>query len=226
MPYPKINALAVAGTRIWAGVYQAGIYESADQGATWNNLNYDLPNLKVQSILCLEDQRLLVGTDAGIYQLDRTHKQWQPVLKNLQILSLEQHKDLLVAGTNLGTVLSSDQGKTWSEAHKADAIHYTHMVEQSLVELFISGDLHISKDDGATWSDIYYAPRKDSYIYEIVALDNYWIMSNNYGIHQSTNKGKNWYLVYPTEEKAFFDLLVVDGVLYGAARTWDEYRGR
>jgi hypothetical protein len=79
---------------------------------------------------------------------------------------------------------------------------------------------------GKNWISSSYQPRQDSYIYELVKAGNYLIMSNNYGIHRSSDHGQSWKLIYTTESMVFFDFLVVGQDIYGGTRTWDEYRGR
>ncbi len=60
------------------------VLESTDDGETWKNIGYNLPNLPVYSIQFYEPQNiLLIGNDVGIYYLDREHNMWRKFGKNM-----------------------------------------------------------------------------------------------------------------------------------------------
>lgn len=225
LPNNKINALHITENAILAGVYQKGIYETTNNGKTWKSLNYNLPNLRVQSII-KRKKYILVGTDEGIFKLKQNEKNWIKVSEGVQILSFDYSNGKYIAGTMLGTLLSEDDGATWKWIHQKGTIHYTHWVAGSIVEMYISGDVFISRDNGNSWNFINYEPRKAAYVYEIVKLENYWMMSNNYGIHRSEDEGETWELIYPTEQVGFFDFFEENNIIYGGTRDWDEFRKR
>ncbi|MEL6195381.1 MAG: hypothetical protein AAFR66_25215 [Bacteroidota bacterium] len=224
LPAKKINALYVSGEEIYVGVYREGIYRSSDEGQTWTSLNFDLPNLSVQ-VVHVYQNNIFVGTDLGIYQLNTEERYWEAAIIGPQVLSIYDYQDKLIAGTSQGSLLSSDGGKSWKWIRQEGSVHYTHNIDQRIYELMINGDLMYSDDWGESWSDTYYQPRQ-SYVYEIVQAGDHLVMSNNYGIHHSKNDGLSWELVYPTEEMAFFDFLVIGEQIYGGTRAWDEYRKR
>ena len=225
LPNKKINALHISGETIFVGVYKAGIYKSTDNGISWESLNFDLSNLSVQAIWKLEDD-LFVGTDDGVSKLLEKEKSWKPLNVPAQVLSIYSNEGKLVAGTSQGTIISFDKGETWNWIRKEGAVHYTHNVGKRIVELGLNGDLNFSDDWGDNWIESQYEPREWSYIYELVKIENHYILSNNYGIHRSSNEGKSWQLIFASESMAFFDLLVIDNKVYGGTRTWDEYRKR
>lgn len=226
LPSQKINALHISGKTIYIGPYRTGIFASTDDGQTWNSLNYNLPNLSVQSIWKLEND-LFAGTDEGIFKLSIDEKTWKPTSVTAQTLSIYSFEKKLVAGTNQGSLLSQDQGKNWEWIRQDGAVHYTHNIGKRIVELVLNGDLFFSDDWGKSWTESNYQPRSTgSYIYEIVKVGEHLIMSNNYGIHRSSNHGQSWEHIFPTEEMGFFDFHVIGNVIYGGTRTWDEYRKR
>lgn len=225
LPNPKINALFVNHNDIYVGVFRKGIFKSSDQGKNWTSLNHDLKDLNIQSIWQYENT-LLIGTDIGIFHLDKSNNKWIPTNISTQVLSIYDYDDMLVAGTSQGTVLSKDKGKNWKWIRKEGAVHYTHNIGKTIFEFVLNGDLYYSDDWGSNWTASPYYPRAGSYIYELIQVDKYFLMSNNYGIHRSADRGKTWQLVYPIETIGFFDFLVKDGVIYGGTRIWDEFRGR
>ena len=227
LPGRKINALhiAEAENRIWISVYREGIFEWHDQNKRWINLSYQLSDKRVQSILKI-GERLFIGTDTGIFKLEKEQKKWIPLFENVQVLSLEYLQGRIIAGTHRGSLLSEDEGANWRWIHEEGAVHYTHLIDDTIFEMCISGELYFSTDFGTNWSKASYGPRSGSYVYEVVAIGDYLLLSNNYGIHRSVDNGLHWQHIYPTEAMGFFDFIVVNGLLYGGTRGWDEYRGK
>lgn len=224
LPSKKINALHIVGEAIYVGVYRNGIFKTTDDGRSWQALNENLPNLNVQAIF-QSGQRLLVGTDGGLFFLD-PNSNWQATNINNQVLSIYEHDNVLVAGTQRGTALSQTRGTSWEWIREEGAVHYTHPIDSRIVELMINGELVYSDDQGNSWTSIYYGPNGDSYIYEIIAAGDYQLISNNYGVHRSSDNGQSWKLIYPIETLAFFDFFVTGDTIYGGTRVWDEFRGR
>jgi len=225
LPIKKINALHVSGETIYVGVYRQGVYQTSDEGQTWESLNYDLQNLNVQTMLKVGEQ-LLVGTDDGIFVLDDSAKSWNETDVKAQVLSIYAYDNMLVAGTSQGTLLSKNKGKQWKWIRKEGTVHYTHHIGKRVVELNLNGDVVYTDDWGENWTQTQYEPRKGSYVYEIIECGDYQLMSNNYGIHRSSDNGKTWEHIFKTETMAFFDLISVGDKIYGGTRLWDEYRKR
>ena len=225
LPGKKINALYISGTTIYVGVYQNGIYKSTDFGKNWDSLIINLPDYRVQAILEF-DGKLIVGTDSGIFISEKDRILWAPTSIKTQVVSLYEYDNKIVAGTSQGSLLSQDGGVSWEWINKQGAVHYTHNIKERIWELYLSGGLSYSDDWGKTWLDVVYEPKVGSYIYELVQLDDVLLLSNNYGIHQSRDNGLTWNLIYPNEKVCFFDLVVIDNVIYGGTRLWDEFRGR
>ncbi|MEM8901064.1 MAG: hypothetical protein AAGC85_23340, partial [Bacteroidota bacterium] len=221
----KLNALYVDEDDIYVGVYREGLYRSSDEGQTWTSLNLDLPNLNVQAVHVYQN-RVFVGTDLGIYQLNAEESYWEAAIIGPQILSIYDYQEKLIAGTSQGSLLSSDIGKSWKWIRQEGAVHYTHNIDQRIYELALNGDLMYSDDFGESWTETFYEPRSGSYVYEVAQVGEALVMSNNYGIHISEDHGVNWNLTYPTEEMGFFDFLVIGKQIYGGTRPWDEYRKR
>ncbi|MEM6348678.1 MAG: hypothetical protein AAF927_32640 [Bacteroidota bacterium] len=225
LPSQKINALHLDGENIYVGVYREGLYGSEDLGQNWQSLNHDLPNLRVQAIKHYNG-KLVVGTDAGIYQFDKKLSKWENLYPDIQVLSLESLQGAWIAGTNRGTLKSTNQGKDWQWIHEMGAVHYTHIVDEQIAEFVLMEDVYFSADLGQSWTKANLNPKESSYVYEVIKSGNSLVLSNNYGIHRSTDGGKNWQLVHATEEMGFFDLYARGNLIYGGTRVWDEFRGR
>lgn len=224
LPNKKINALQLFEQEIYAGVYQAGIYFSSDEGGNWVSINFNLPDLSVNAIH-KNKQGLLVGTDSGVFLLKPHTTKWQLVSDKLQITSFSAMDKKLVAGTNQGVLIADNQGANWNWTHRKGAIHSMAILDDIMMAMYISGALYISKDEGQTWLEANYAPKIQSYVYAATkSIDNTLLLSNNYGMHQSTDGGLNWELIFKAEDKIFFDFLVADTIIYAGTRGWKERR--
>lgn len=225
LPGRKINALHISENTIYAGVYKMGIFKSTDVGKSWIPMNDGLNDLAVQAIWESNDYFLL-GTDSGLYTRNKDSNEWSQSIVDSQVVSIYVYNEMWVVGTSRGSAVSKDNGSTWNWIHEQGAVHYTHNIGSRIIELQLNGDLQFSDDLGLSWHNAQYSPRDGSYVYEIVQTGKYLVMSNNYGIHRSTDNGVTWQLDLSTEDIGFFDFLEDGETLYAATRDWDEYRGR
>jgi photosystem II stability/assembly factor-like uncharacterized protein len=225
LPGRKVNALHVSGDELYVGLHGQGVFVSSDNGGAWRPLNQGLPNLNVRAFV-KHQSALVAGTDAGIFKKQEGATTWTQQFSGAQINSLNQEEGKIIAGTTVGVLLSADGGETWQVIHHRGALHSTAIAGGQVFALYISGDVFISADWGTTWNQAFYAPRKQSYVYELTRVNNDYVMSNNYGVFRSTDTGNTWALVHPEERMVFMDFIVFDSTLYGGTRTANEYRNR
>jgi len=81
------------------------VFRSTDQGATWQDISGNLPQLPVNAIAIDPlDRTIIVGTDAGVFFTDDTGESWHALaegLPNVPVTALKIHEPtrMLVAGT-------------------------------------------------------------------------------------------------------------------------------
>lgn len=223
LPSHKINALSVSNFMIYAALYREGVYRSVDAGASWESLNDGLDNKRLMAVLKISD-RLLVAGDDGIFVKMDGEDSWRQVFDGGQAVSLQYDDGVLVAGATTGVLISHDLGETWESIHRAGAIHNTAIFDSTVVAMYIDNGLFVSHDLGKTWITSTYSPRLSSYVYDVSFIDSTMIMSNNYGIHRSVDRGKTWRLTYPTEELLFFDFLIRQDKIFAGMRVRKEFR--
>ncbi len=73
-------------------------YVSDNSGSSWNNISYNLPNIPMECLAFNEEdnEKLFIGTDWGIYFIDKTMSQWQSFnegLPNVMITEMEIHQE-------------------------------------------------------------------------------------------------------------------------------------
>jgi photosystem II stability/assembly factor-like uncharacterized protein len=223
LPAPKITALAADGEELYVGVYEAGLFVTREGGSPWRAVE-NLPEMRVRAVFVV-GRELVAAGDGGVWRSHDRRSSWKNVFGACQVVSLVGAHDELVAGGACGTFLSSDAGETWRPIHEG-AAHGVAKIGDRIALMNISGDLFLSSDRGRTWAEPTYAPREQSYVYDVVGSGDQLVASNNYGLHASNDGGAHWEHVLFTEDLVFIDLLVLDGVLYGGTRSWNEYRQR
>ena len=150
-------------------VYAASIWGltvSRDAGLTWDYAVSGLPALYCRTVVVDQAQpdRLLLGTEAGIFVSEDRAETWTPVTlgPGVNILDLEQSKadsKYWMAGTeHHGVFLSSDNGETWTQTlpEAADRNMYAVGRDPKNLNRLVAGGLDtgvwISLDGGASWA--------------------------------------------------------------------------
>ncbi|MFY0650921.1 MAG: hypothetical protein JXQ96_02760 [Cyclobacteriaceae bacterium] len=219
LPEKKVNALHIQGEDIYVGLYQKGIFVSSDIGASWKPLNFDLADLRVQSIMNFEG-RLIIGTDDGIFELSDTNT-WKNLFYGCQVNSLTQYRSEMIAGTSRGALVSKNSGNEWEWIYKKGAVKNTGVMDDRMALMTMSNGLYIANhfyitSNFGSLDPVPFPTSKGSSVYEIMEIDGQWFVSNNFGLHRSIDKGKSWERIIQTRNRAFFDFLVTDNIQYCA----------
>ena len=113
-----VRVLEKKGNTLYAGTKEAGIFKSTNKGKTWQSITSEPLHYDVWSILTNQN-RLFVGTSAGLFFTDNDGGTWQKA--NLPratthhriILALAAQGSKILAGSNSFIYLSDDSGETW-----------------------------------------------------------------------------------------------------------------
>jgi ligand-binding sensor domain-containing protein len=122
LSHRTILSLQVDGTTLYAGTDQ-GIYRSTNREQPWDALDAGLTPATGRALL-LENNRLLVGTEAGIFSVPIDGQRNEPVnwsrsnagFVNSQVTALASSADgtEILAGTTAGLYRSTSGGRTWA----------------------------------------------------------------------------------------------------------------
>lgn len=175
-PPPTVSSLIVSPDFardgvVLAGTVEDGIFRSEDRGGRWQPWNFGLLDFHVLALAVspafAEDETVFAATDSGIFRSTNAGRAWReldfspdfaPVL-SLAVSPAFSTDETVFAGTEAhGLFRSCDGGVTWTRAG-GDALPETVngiIPAQAYPEephLLVVGDrLHLSRDDGATWS--------------------------------------------------------------------------
>jgi len=114
---PVISIAETSEGKIWLGTLGGGLFLLADSDAA--PVNAAFPERKINCLLPISNQDLLVGTDNGLYHWQDRHYHRDalpPSLGNLQILSLLRDRDSNVwVGTERGLLRINAKGVSFSD---------------------------------------------------------------------------------------------------------------
>jgi len=213
----KINTLYINGDEVYIGLFHEGVTMWKLKSSYWNSYNNNLPNRNVLAIVKVKDE-LVIGTDMGIFKSSGHIQTWMGKHIGEQAVSLQAKGDTIFAGTVKGVLMSKDGGENWMYVHKGGVIHAITIVDNMIYAFYTSGDVVMSNNWGSRWEEINYTPREQSYIQNMIQVDDNFLMCNKYGVLRSKNGGMAWKLIYPTEGFEMVDFTEEEHVVFGAAR--------
>ncbi len=151
----NVYTIVVDGTNILAGT-SAGVFLSGDEGQTWVIESDGLPDTPIYSVL-ISSSSFFAGTYGnGVYRSVNGGSNWMPAsngLTNPVIRSLAKCGTRLLAGSDAGLFISTDNAENWIH-HPALGLSkvYAFTMMGSTVFAATNGTgVHYSPDSGITW---------------------------------------------------------------------------
>jgi photosystem II stability/assembly factor-like uncharacterized protein len=145
----QINAMQVAGDRLYVAGSGGRVCVSFDWGESWWDMVAGLPNTELLSITIAQDalrEWIYVGSiDAGVWRCPTTGGVWSPMntgLENMRVNSIMANAGALFIGTHEGVYRSRDGGAVWSRvtdgaSPQLDALHAVRL--SSSTDLLVCG---------------------------------------------------------------------------------------
>ncbi len=202
------------------------LYESQDNGLTWNVLPSYIPSGNtgggITAIAQFNDQ-LVVSFDTELYFSDDQGASWNMVTNPgmLRILNMEVANGKLVVATDGNGIYYSDELPFFQQASGLTELYSALCMTEENGVLYASGfttdnkfSVYISGNGGVNWSRIY-LPSEESFnlSWDIDARDSVVILSElNTGVWLSKDYGDNWFNINENLEPGDF----ITGVWVGA----------
>ncbi len=174
------NEGAQAGTTMYLGLRNEGIFRSTDDGAQWSSFNEGLRG-KIISAVAVVENTVFAGTENGLYRLDSS------IWKKLSVDPSRAVCSLTVSGNNLYVGTSAE---VLVKLHPPVAvIEATQGNRKHSVKVFHSADL------GVSWTDItpdnkYSLTAPPAGITVLAAGET--LMALGYAQSRSTDGGQTW----------------------------------
>jgi len=188
---------------IFIGTYGGGIFRSADNGNTWEEVNNGLGNFYIYDIVV--GSSVYVAADGGIYRSDDNGNTWQ--IKNNGLpggswgaLVIDQSGGIFAGNLGDGIYYSTDNGENWTYANGpglTDGI-IRDLAINNAGELFAGGNggMYRSGDNGANWTRIVngitWTDVLSLSIFQNGPDENIIAGTPDYGVFISTNNGDLW----------------------------------
>jgi hypothetical protein len=228
-----------AGGSLWAGSFGHGVFQSPNDGQSWNALSSGLSGLGADHIneFSVRDDTLFAATDgAGVYALDlATHTVWSdfnnglPVFTSGTVPSIVLHGTTLVAqaGPN-GLMYRYLQGAaTWEEIPLRppflSGFLATDLYSDGTNLLVTNGSsVYRSTDDAQSWTlagdglsrgSATFLAGDGSTLYAVVDF-----LNNTHQLFLSRNGGDSWQLIEDVADTFVYEIEVAGDRLF-AART-------
>jgi photosystem II stability/assembly factor-like uncharacterized protein len=190
-----ITVLEKYNNIIYAGTSECGVWKSTDDGASWNALNFGLPNNLGVNAITINDQYLFIATSQGIFYSD-TNNVWLRVntFGNTEFFAIEFLDSGLFAANDY-VYRSLDNGHTWIQTNIGISVgsHITNF-EFLQNKIFASGfnGVFSSTNNGNSWSAAN-SGLGDNFINAFIKHNNYLILSTLFtGNYYSSNTGQSW----------------------------------
>jgi hypothetical protein len=113
-----VQCMAVKDTNLFAGINDAGVYRSTNNGDDWIQMITGLSNLNVHALL-VKDTIILAGTSAGVFISTNKGSNWSASTSGMGAIivrSLIKKDTNIFAGTASGVYVSGDNGASWTGA--------------------------------------------------------------------------------------------------------------
>ena len=227
----RIGGISPGKTGAYVGVYLSGFYQNIPRTGIWKPVYATLKDNTVRSILETQDGNIFIGSDKGIFKSADGGKTWKQVYEGDMVLSLTAVDGTLI-GAGDGVLRSTDGGEHWEVALKSDGVVLkTTLIENRLVAMNrikrgegpwqtaanrdgMMTTLSSSVDGGKTWQrlDENLPPVRD--IYDIEKAGDHLFCSCDTGVYRSSDWGKTWELVLPSDGEKPLQLAVSGKVVY------------
>jgi photosystem II stability/assembly factor-like uncharacterized protein len=212
----QANTLAALNNILVAGT-DAGVFLSTDNGAHWasNTNGMDITNI---SSLASDGATTLFastldysGSGGAVYSysiLSGATGSWTALKNGLTGFGSDKIYGLAYIGTNLfaatdnGLFVSADKGGQWTSSNRGLAA-FTVTALKASGNLLVAGtdnfDVHISTDNGATWThttsglvDLIGGTRSN--VYDVAIAGNMLFAATDSGVYSSSDNGGHWTL--------------------------------
>ncbi|MFH0864808.1 MAG: T9SS type A sorting domain-containing protein [Bacteroidota bacterium] len=217
----SVRSLTASGSTILAGTVQ-GIFLSTDNGANW--LSAGLDSVSITSII-ISGSNIFAGSFLdGIYLSQDNAQNWISMNNGvpedyITINSFLISGSNILAGTEMGLLLSDNNGASWTEAGSPLIDEDINTLSGSGQDLFAGtqhGIFH-SNDSGANWTQVY-----DGTIIFAIATDGTNIFAGTYygGIIRSSDNGVTWALANGNLPEICYNAFVFNGSTVFAASAY------
>ncbi len=197
------------------------IYQSKDNGNTWQDISYGLPLNELPQDFFVAKSEIYLRLGASTYyskndisspvwekERDRNPQMSSIALKNsaMRAQNVVESNGIVIATGQRGIRRSTDNGEHWEWVIREGGVGIAvEKIDGGLAAIScntttMSRRIHVSMDDGMTWKAISDGLRPTLFITSIKQVGKYLICGHPDGIFRSSDMGKTWDMVHPSVE--------------------------
>ena len=158
--FPVLSMSSI-GDYLYAGMVDAGVYKTNDEGETWTACNDGLGAVSPTQIIEKENYLFVSTLNNGIFASTNNGDSWTKTDTTIhpKVYALASNETTLFAGTSRGVYRSIDNGNIWEKLKHP----YKSLLQQPIYSLLIVGNrifagsrkyAYWSNDNGDTWTAI------------------------------------------------------------------------
>lgn len=192
---PRVEAMIEGAEGAVITASFAGLFRSADVGATWSKVG---PEDQSYLALARRDGEMLAGSfRSGILSSDDGGRTWQPKGASLPgpILALATTQDRVYAGTYNGVFTSADDCQSWELILSLGLANALFAEGDLILAGSRFGGLYRSIDRGGTWTSLGdgFAPFPGAFPQGIARLsDGHLVLWMDFAVFVSSDDGGTW----------------------------------
>jgi len=236
----KISDVFPGQNGLYASSYRNGFFKGILGTGIWTPMHNALKDKTVRTVFETPNGNIFVGCESGIFKSTDGGSTWKQVFDE-GVNSFAASGDVLICGSYRGMLRSTDGGEHWDLVLTgAGGAYNTKLIGVRFVTI-TDGDkpwneassdgmtnrLYSSADNGKTWQRMdegiaqirigdemfdFFPPTR--VINDIEQAGEYLFCSLNAGIFRSSDWGKTWELVRPSNGKKMLNLAVSGKVIY------------
>ena len=102
---------------VFAGLFEAGVYRSTDDGENWVATNSNIENITINALgVNPTNDFVFAGTGNGVYRSTNNGDVWENIglsTNNILSFAFNSNGEILAASFGNGVYFSSDNGQSW-----------------------------------------------------------------------------------------------------------------
>ncbi len=193
----RFEQFDVVNGNIFTIGYSVGIFQSTDNGDTWNSCNSGLKSVSVRS-MCVTNSKIFAGTEDGIFYSTDFGNSWGFNYLQWPIYGLASNSKGDIFAAAWGTIFkSTDNGENWNNLN----------IYSNNTNIFIDNDDNIfivgyntgilrSTNSGNSWTNIKGNIEENSFAFCFVSSKGTYFARTYFDLlYRSTDKGISWMLL-------------------------------
>jgi len=116
----NVEAIAISGSKIFAGTYLKGIYLSTNNGQSWTSIDNGPILGKQTNDIAIDGSNVFFATRYALFLTNDDGANWTDISDSLAgkwFYYIGVHNSKVYVGTEDGAFVSSDNGENWTPVH-------------------------------------------------------------------------------------------------------------